>query len=795
MRFLRVDRFYKSIIVLVVFCLISFQLKSQVAIGSWQEYIALNDVFDVVHTQKSVVAAANMGIFVVDTEEGILTKYTKVNGLSDIGISAICSVPSSNIVIIGYSNGNIDFFEDGVITNLPDLKNKTLIASKNINSINVINDLAYFATDFGIVVVDYLSNEILDTYYIGENAGNLKVNQLTTFQDSIFAATTSGLLAAPLNSELLYYYETWKNVSYDSKEYSSVVAFSDSLRTTVVNGNSVSIKSYKGGMWSAPVNQTYSSFVQFRANDAYNSLVTKAAIYNFNNYFALSYKITSLRNEDEIFSPNFSCVAYFDNEAWIGDSQAGLFNHVSQGYDTQYLPNGPASNTSYKIAATANKLYSVIGVTHEATYNPKTLPAELSILDNNRWVHLTRSNNLDLSGKSNLCDIAIDPTDNNRAYIASSRSGILELYNNEITNWYDETNSSVQAYGSWRIVNSVVCDESGNLLAANQAAKNPIICFTNEETNWSSFDYLLDGNVAGQPWIHNLLSVGDGQFWGTCVFPESGLFVFDTQNQFNDATNHIFRSPQASTLDDRHSKLSLWNTDGEVYDASPQCLALDKKGYVWVGTNSGPLVYYQPRRVFEEAKPVASKVKIARNDGSGLADYLLEGVSINAIAVDGANRKWMGTNGEGVYLISADGTRNLLHFTVEDSPLLSNTINSIAINPSSGEVFFATDKGIVSYRGTATEGEKTYSKVYAFPNPVRPEYQGNITVKGLMENTNVKITDVSGKLVYEAVSTGGQLVWDGRNMNNTKVKSGVYLVFATNTDGSQSVATKIMIVR
>lgn len=785
----------KSLLITLLINLVVGNLSAQVAVGSWQEYIALNDVFDVITIDNKVIAAASTGLFMVDNEEGVLTKYTKLNALSDVGITAVCAIPSSNKVIIGYSNGNIDVFKDGTSTNIPDLLNKTLTTSKTINYITVINDLAYCATDFGILVLDYTKNEISDTYYIGEEASDVEVYQIATFNDSIYAATASGVYGAPVDSELLSYYETWENINDDESEYSSVVAFSDSLRTTKVNSNNtVSVKSYKDGNWSTPVGQTYSNFNKWDSNESYISLVTTGTIYNFNSTFSLVKKLTTLQTEDETFTPSYSSVCYLNDEAWIGDSNSGLFKKGKEDYDTQYLPNGPASNNSFKIAASANKLYSVRGISHILTAT--TYSAEMSIFDNNEWINLTTESDTTLNGKSNLCDIAIDPTDENRVYIASSRSGIFELYNNEFVNYYTENNSTVQNYGSWRIINSVACDENGNLVAANQVnTEYPIVCYQKNSNVWSSFDYQTDELLECLSWINKLISVGNGQFWGITIYPTSGLFIFDTNNELDDSSNHLFRSAETSTLDDRHTTIKLWDDEGDTYDCVPNCLALDKNNYIWVGTDDGPLVYYQPYDAFEDEKPVASRVKIARNDGSGLADYLLASVNITAIAIDGANRKWMGTDGDGVYLISSDGTNNLLHFTVEDSPLLSNTINSIAIDPSSGVVYFATTKGIVSYRGTAIEGKEDYSKVYAYPNPVKPEYEGSITITGLMEESTVKITDVSGKIVYQAVSTGGQLVWDGKNMYNDRVKSGVYLVFATNADGSESVTTKIMIIR
>lgn len=223
-------------------------------------------------------------------------------------------------------------------------------------------------------------------------------------------------------------------------------------------------------------------------------------------------------------------------------------------------------------------------------------------------------------------------------------------------------------------------------------------------------------------------------------------------------------------------------------------IAEDRDGNIWIGTGRGPVIYYNPGNIFEEDEIIGYQVKIPRNDGTFTADILLATEKITAIAVDGGNRKWLGTENSGVFLVSEDGTEEIHHFTVTNSPLPSNSINSIAINHTNGEVFFGTDKGIISFRGQATEGSIDFSHAYVFPNPVRENYQGDITVTGLVEDVNVKITDISGNLVYETKAIGGQAIWNGKNFSGQKVHTGVYLVFCSNEDGSQTFVTKLLFI-
>jgi len=222
-------------------------------------------------------------------------------------------------------------------------------------------------------------------------------------------------------------------------------------------------------------------------------------------------------------------------------------------------------------------------------------------------------------------------------------------------------------------------------------------------------------------------------------------------------------------------------------------MAQDKNGVIWVGTDIGPFLYSNLTNVFN-SDYTCSRVKIPRNDSTNLADYLLVSENIQAIAIDGANRKWIGTKSSGVYLMSENGQQTIQHFTVSNSPLLSNNIMSLAINPLTGEVFFGTDQGIVSYQSDASEAGNTFGDVYAYPNPVRQGFTGVITITGLIDKTQVKISDINGHLVCETVSNGSIATWDGKDVHGRKVSTGIYLAICVNTDGTQSTITKILII-
>jgi hypothetical protein len=294
----------------------------------------------------------------------------------------------------------------------------------------------------------------------------------------------------------------------------------------------------------------------------------------------------------------------------------------------------------------------------------------------------------------------------------------------------------------------------------------------------------------GVTWIVNPLTIdadgiGDiiitrtGQKW--IVLPRGyGLAVYDdngTPSNFND---------------DRYIKMSVTDSDNEII-SYVYSIAEDLDGNIWVGTDMGPLIYYNPERVFE-GNLKAYRIKVPRNDGTGLADYMLGTETITSISVDGANRKWLGTMSSGAYLLSADGTKQLKNLTEENSPLFSNVIASVSVDNKTGDVWLATSKGIISYRGDAVAGKESFTNVYSFPNPVRHDFTGNVTITGLVRDTEIRITDVSGNLVYKTRSDGGMASWDLTTYNGKRVATGVYIVFCASSDGSQSCVTKILVI-
>ena len=292
--------------------------------------------------------------------------------------------------------------------------------------------------------------------------------------------------------------------------------------------------------------------------------------------------------------------------------------------------------------------------------------------------------------------------------------------------------------------------------------------------------WIVNPLTINAPVIGDLIITRAGHKW--IILPEGhGLFILDDN-----------KTPEASG-DDRYKKMVVKDTENQII-SFVYSIAEDLDGNIWIGTDQGPLIYYNPERVFNEDLR-ANRIKIPRNDGSGFSDYLLKSETVCSIAVDGANRKWLGTSGSGAYNVSPDGTTQIKNFNEQNSPILSDSIISIAVDNKTGDVWFGTSKGLQSYRGNATTGGEKFTNVYAFPNPVREDFTGNVTITGLMRDTQINITDISGNLVYETISDGGQATWDLKTYNGKHVATGVYLIFCASSDGSEAFVTKILVIR
>jgi hypothetical protein len=467
--------------------------------------------------------------------------------------------------------------------------------------------------------------------------------------------------------------------------------------------------------------------------------------------------------------PNISQGIIFNNDLWIADKNYGLIQGRDMTTFTNLSLNSPASNNVAGIASTDGKTILCAGGTDNSWNNLKN-SLQVSVYENNQFLNIVSGTEADAMRSF------IDPGNSSHFFVSSWGDGLLEYNNNTLVKHYNSSNSPLQngsTPGSGIKICGLAMDKLKNLWITRSDAEGSIRILK-PDGSWILYPLTIEAPIIG-----DIISTANGQKWITLP-GSNGLFIID-----DNGTPDVF-------ADDRTVKLAVTDSDDEIIN-TVFSEAEDLDGNIWIGTDQGPVIYYNTGNIFEDDVR-GYRIKIPRNDGSGLADYLLGSESITSIAVDGANRKWLGTKSSGAYLLSADGTTMLKNYNELNSPLFSDSISAVAVDNVTGEVWFGTSRGVLSVRETATSGKQSFSDVYSFPNPVRADYFGNVTITGLMKNTEIKITDVSGNLVYETISEGGQASWDLTTYNGRRVSTGVYLIFCANGDGSKSCVTKILVI-
>ncbi len=406
--------------------------------------------------------------------------------------------------------------------------------------------------------------------------------------------------------------------------------------------------------------------------------------------------------------------------------------------------------------------------------------------DFDQWSSL---NYFDLNNSRDIINIA---KFENKTYLASWYDGIVVLKDSEFSSNdsmlifeeyetkynYSNTNGVLDTtyYSNNRIqISDLKFDDQANLWGINNQVEKPLFVKTpNDE--WFSFS--MNQDIVGL-YFDDLIITRDNKKWGI-IARGNGIFVYDDKGTLD------------NSLDDEYKLLNKQSGNGALNSMQVEVLTEDLNGDIWVGTKEGVCVFYNPELVFTNYNFDAQQILIQQGD---YGQYLLSSEQINSILVDGANRKWIGTNGAGLFLMSEDGTEEIHHFTVQNSPLFSNNIIALEINNKTGEVYIGTDKGLLSYKSDATEGMSSQENIFIYPNPVRPSYKGLVAIRGLYTGSKVKITDINGNLIYEDTAKGGQVTWDGKDQNNSRVNTGVYLVFCTSELGKYNVVDKILFVK
>jgi hypothetical protein len=759
------------------FIFLSNILSAQnLGIGEWRTHLPYKKCIAVDIADNIVYCATPYSVFYYDKSDQSVNRLTKVNGLSDVNISMLRYSDQYKVLVIAYTNANIDLvYEDGTI-NISDIKRKPIFGNKTINNITFYGNCAYFSCGFGIVALDMDKKEIKDTYYIGANGNALNVYDLACDGTKFYAATESGILKANTTGVNLANYTSWTkdtSLPHPNSTYNSIVSFSNKIFTNLSTTSYASDTSYvyNGTTWEI--------FDSSRFDDVFSMRVSNGNLLISYNYSVFVYN--SLLENIEVVSNLYpgsldpKC-AVMDAEGnfWIADNRLGLVRYKNWASEN-IIPNGPANTDVFEMAIAGSDLYVATGGVNSAWNNNYNTSGVFSFIGNN-WYSL-KDNNTVFNNLFDILTVAIDPSDNNHVFAGSLGNGLVEMHSGIVTKIYDTTNSALEKPSStidWVGVGGLAFDKDNNLWVVN-AASNSLLKVLKPDGTWLSYNMAPYVNQAR---ASRIIIDQNGQKW-VRLTTASGLLVFSDNGTLSNYSDDVIRV------------LSTSVGNGNMPSNAVLSMAEDLDGKVWIGTDKGVAVFYNPENVTQGGNFDSQVITILQDS---VPQHLLEFESVTAIAVDGSNKKWFGTEKAGVFLMSDDGQKEILHFTAENSPLLSNTITSIVIDGKTGEVFFGTANGIISYKSNATSGGEVINNVYAYPNPVREGFTGSIGIKGLVKDANVKITDVSGILVYETKSEGGQAIWNGKNFKGEKIKTGVYFVFCSSPDATDKLVTKIMVI-
>ena len=737
----------------------------------WNIHSAFADINAIAVTRDKVFALSNHSLFAVDKQSEEMVYYNRLTGLNGAVISTIGYNPTLNLLLVCYENGHLDIINShDEVYNIPDLYLKQTTYSKIVNSIYMHEHTAYLAMDFGIIELDMKRREIKDTYIIGQDAKEVNVKHITIMGNRIYAVSPQLLYSASL-SDPLSDYAYWQTQALPTgKEVSAFCAYDELLYMV---RDSV-LCSYRDSKWQK---------------------------------HTTSYKVNGLCPTDQhlfILPKNQAGVAIAETDLSLQMTDMGMITDIVQdgssywwasvsdelvrGSDRQaFRPDGPINNIAYRMHTFGDRLYVVPGG-RWATQN-KT-PGEIMFYENGNWVNISS----DVINKAcgfkvyDLMNVAQDPNDKDHYFVTSYGAGLLEMQSDEVVNLYTPDNSTlisaVPKYPKeYTRTDGAMYDEQGNLWILNAVGTKSINIFTPDK-QWFSFGLASQSDTIPLYTPGEIMVDRRNTQWKwipQCRYNTGLLLLQDNGTPTNDKDDQVFYRNE------------WYDQNGKpVIPEYIYSMAQDHDNTIWVGTNAG--LFLIPATIDFTTSNRCERVIIGRNDGTKLGDYLLDNEQINHIVVDGANRKWIATATSGVFLLSPNGEETIEHFTTENSPLSSNNVLSIAILESTGEVFFGTSQGLVSYMSDAIEPAKNFSDIYAYPNPVHPNYHGVVTIRGLMANTEVRIVDASGNLVTTIQGNGGEAVWDMTNAQGSRVASGIYTALCNTQDGAAHSTVKIMVM-
>lgn len=734
-------------------------------IGQWRSHLPYNRGVSLASDGQTIFVACRYSFFTYHLPTEEIITYAKSNGMSDVEMAYIAHDDITQMTVMAYVNSNIDLFKDNTFYNIPDLKLKNIAGDKSIYNIFIEDGFAYMSTGLGVVVINLNKKEIKETFVFSESKKNFTVKGFCADASFYYAATDNGLYKSRKTNPNIQTSASWTRIEKQRKY---------TMATTTLNKVFVSAND---SVFAIQNDTLAFAFALDSSNITHIDPVEKhLAIATFNPFKGggkIFLMDSSLKIIDSINAARpLQTLITSDQSIWIADAYVGL-----KSGDKNVIPDGPYSASTFDVIA-ENGTVNVAHGSYDEKWIIQYNRDGLSSFENGKW---KTYNSYVFPAFSNLHDairLAKDPKDGT-IYIASQTDGLFFLKKDKTGGQIKEGvfEKHIVDPSTYRL-SGAAFDSDNNLWITQTNSPNELMAKSAKDGNWYKFGLpltrprpLMENGAAGLIIDDNNLKWFFSPFGG-------GVLVYDDKGTLENPN------------DDEYTRLTSGKGAGNLPDNIVQCIVNDKKGTIWVGTANGIGIINCPESVI--ARQCEAEIRIVQYDK--FAGELFAGENVKTIAVDGANRKWVGT-GNGVWLISEDANKIISRFTVDNSPLPSNIIQVIKVDAATGDVYFGTDKGLVSYRGTAVDGGETNKDVVIFPNPITHNYSGPIAIKGLVENADVRITDISGQLIYRTKALGGQAIWNGTDYTGRRPQTGVFLVFASNNLGTEKFVGKLVFVK
>lgn len=738
----------KNIISLSVALIISVTSFPQQQ-SNWQNYADMKSAKDIAATSVGIWSAAQGGAYFYNTTDNSFTTYSKSSGLNGTELTAI-GIDTYNKVWFGSASGLIDVFDPQTnsFRSILDISNSDK-TSKKINDITIAGDTVYVATDFGISLIDSKSYLFYDTYFkFGSFTSNIKVNNIL-FSDLIYASTESGVVIQKAGATNLSAPESW-NV-YDQSSGlptggTNVIGFYNS---TLIAGTNSGLYTFDGFAWQPYLSLTGSKILDLLVIGNSLNILTPTYVFAFDG-----------ATLSELWSTDSQPVklGYQGNAGLIVATKFGIYVNNNFIY-----PNGPAANQFPNMTVDKEgNLWSASGkdVTGVGVYK----------YNKSEWKIFNVENYPDLFTNAYY---SIYSASDNSIYTGSWGQGFARINNDEITRFYAANTNMIGIPNNLEfiVITGFAEDSKGNIWATNLNAADSKSLYAFTQDSMYSFRNPLEQH-SGFSEVENLVIDQYGTKWYTLGNEGSiGLFYFNEKGTFNDATDDVYG----------YITTSKGLTSNAIFS-----LAIDRRGDLWVGTSLGVNIITNLNTVLSSTNP---QLRIS-------SSFSVRQQTINSIAVDPLNQKWLGTN-QGLFLLSTDGTQLLAALDTKNSPLLSDQIESLAIDEQTGRVYAGTASGLTSFDTPSILPVESFNGLTIYPNPlVITDGSKLATIDGLIRNTDIKIVTVSGKLVREFSSPGGRTAfWDGRDNDGNLVSSGVYIIIAFDQEGNNVETGKIAVLR